>query len=237
MRTALRTTSECRYPATATSYQLPATATRYRPSISSAAWPAGGGPIRRAPFAHANDDAAEDRRIHVEVRHHLLAERRARAAGRSSWRSFVVRLARHGHRRVHATLDLVDEIVILVRDRRDQHLPAVRDERLDEAHEVARQLVAVRLLDDLVLLLRADARRLEEDPQAAVGSPSRRRRPRSSRPSRAGRRRAARARRASRRSSGRSSARALLRDLERAERRRDRLRRAGGSWPTRGSAR
>ena len=67
-----------------------------------------------------------------------------------------------------ASFDLVDEVVVLVRDLRDQHLAPMRHERLKKADEVPRQLAVVGFLDDCVLPLRADAWRLQEDAQPAV---------------------------------------------------------------------
>ena len=117
--------------------------------------------------AHSHDDATENRRIHVEVRHNLFAEH-ARELLHDEIAIGVVRLARHRDGGMYSAFDLIDEIVIRARDLRDQHLSAIVDERLEEAKEVARQLRAVGLLHHFVLLLRADARRLENLTQPPV---------------------------------------------------------------------
>src|SRR5204863_2274393 len=101
-------------------------------------------PERRQPPAHraiehsitdANDHAAEDRCVDVEMRHDVFAKR-AFELRYHDVAVVVVRLARHRDRRVHSALDPVDEIIVLARYERNEHLPAMADERLKETHEI-----------------------------------------------------------------------------------------------------
>ena len=129
------------------------------------------------------------------------------------------------------------------RDRRDQHLPAVVNQRLQKAQEEPRHAIAERLREHRILLFGRDARRLEEAPQRRiaahrVGDVADHRAP-----SRRGRPPCARATAAPRRSCGRSSNRRshqastwLRRELESGSMRGS-SRRAAGSPRRRGSAR
>ena len=71
--------------------------------------PPANGPIQHC-IANAHDDATENRRIHEEVRNHLLAVR-ARELLRDRATLRVAGIGGDGHVRVQPPLDLVNEIM------------------------------------------------------------------------------------------------------------------------------
>jgi hypothetical protein len=101
------------------------------------------------------------------MRHDVFAQH-ARQLFRHDLAITVVSRTSNSDRRMDSTFNLVDEIVVRMRDHRDQHLTPMAHERLQEADEVARQLRPIRLLEHLVLALRTHARRFQERAQAAI---------------------------------------------------------------------
>ena len=71
------------------------------------------------------------------MRHHGLAEH-ARQLRSDIAAERLVGLARHGHRRVYAILNLVHDRVVFDRDIGNEVLATVRDHRLKKPHEWTR---------------------------------------------------------------------------------------------------
>src|SRR5579862_3775156 len=87
--------------------------------------------------ADSDDGTAEYFGTHHEMRHHGLAEH-ARQLRSDIAAERLVGLARHGHRRAYAILNLVHDRVVFDRDIGNEVLATVRDHRLKKPHEWTR---------------------------------------------------------------------------------------------------